>query len=200
MAVSSSVFGPEVQAVFDGVRTAQSRQVRVGNDTITIPTPFPSPQDWRDHWIYFLMIDRFNNPTVGPASTRQNPAVGFDQPFGEFQGGTFDGVMQQLDYIRQLGAGAIWLTPVLKNCQYEKGTFHGYGIQDFLRAEPRFALSPERSDDELRTLVDATHARGMYVIFDIVLNHTGNVFGYVRVSSFNCVERPGDAVARPLAL
>jgi glycosidase len=69
-----------------------------------------------------------------------------------------------------------------------------------LRAEPRFALSPERSDDELRTLVDATHARGMYVIFDIVLNHTGNVFGYVRVSSFNCMERPGDAVARPLAL
>jgi len=78
-------FGPEVQAVFDGVRTAQSRQVRVGNDTITIPTPFPSPQDWRDHWIYFLMIDRFNNPTVGPASTRQNPAVGFDQPSVNFK-------------------------------------------------------------------------------------------------------------------
>jgi hypothetical protein len=128
MAVSSSVFGPEVRAVFDGARTAQSRQVRVGNDTITIPTPFPSPQDWRDHWIYFLMIDRFNNPTVGPASTRQNPAVGFDQPFGEFQGGTFDGVMQQLDYIRQLGAGAIWLTPVLENCQYEKGTAMAFRI------------------------------------------------------------------------
>ena len=193
----SSVFGPEVQAVFDGVKTTQSRQIRVGGETRAIPTPFPSPPDWRDHWIYFLMIDRFNNPIDTPASTRQTPAVGFDQPFGEFQGGTFNGVMQQLDYIRQLGAGAIWLTPVLKNCQYEKGTFHGYGIQDFLHAEPRFASTPanarpnpERSDDELRTLVDAIHARGMYVIFDIVLNHTGNVFGYVRAGQDNAPDAP----------
>ena len=150
----TSIFGPEVQAVLDHSQTAGGAL-------------FPSPQDWRDQWIYFLMIDRFNNPNDTPVSTRQTPAVGFDQPFGEFQGGTFNGVMQQLDYIRQLGAGAIWLTPVLKNCQYEKGTFHGYGIQDFLHAEPRFAsdlaaarLNPERSDDELRTLVDAIHARG----------------------------------------
>jgi glycosidase len=197
MTMLSSVFGPEVQAVFDAARTAQSLQVRVGNETRTIPTPFPS-QDWRDHWIYFLMIDRFNNPTVGPASTRQNPAVGFDQPFGEFQGGTFDGVMQQLDYIRELGAEAVWLTPVLKNCQYEKGTFHGYGIQDFLHAEPRFALDPERSDDELRALVDAIHARGMYVIFDIVLNHTGNVFGYVSAGQDNAPDAPFQNTAYPI--
>jgi glycosidase len=142
------------------------------------------------------MIDRFNNSTIGPASTRQNPTVGFDQP--EFQGGTFDGVMQQLDYIRELGAGAVWLTPVLKNCQYEKGTFHGYGIQDFLRAEPRFALGPERSDDELRALVDAIHARGMYVIFDIVLNHTGNVFGYVRAGQDNAPDAPFQNTAYPI--
>jgi glycosidase len=139
------------------------------------------------------MVDRFNNPNAMPASTRRTPAVAFDQPFGEFQGGTFDGVMQQLDYIRQLGAGAIWLTPVLKNCQYEKGTFHGYGIQDFLHAEPRFASDPlnqGRADDELRTLVDTIHARGMYVIFDIVLNHTGNVFGYVRGGQDNAPDAP----------
>jgi glycosidase len=201
----SSVFGPEVQAVFDGVTTTRSRQIRVGAETRTIPTPFPSPQDWRDQWIYFLMIDRFNNPSAMPASTRQTPAVGFDQPFGEFQGGTFNGVMQQLDYISQLGAGAIWMTPVLKNCQYEKGTFHGYGIQDFIRAEPRFAsdpaaalLNPERSDDELRTLVDAIHARGMYVIFDIVLNHAGNVFGYVRDGQENAADAPFQDVAYPI--
>src|SRR5713226_1518141 len=106
-------------------------------------------------------------------------------------------VLATLVYIRQLGAGAIWLTPVLKNCQYEKGTFHGYGIQDFLHAEPRFASTPAnarpnpaRSDDELRTLVDAIHARGMYVIFDIVLNHTGNVFGYVRAGQDNAPDAP----------
>src|SRR6266446_4425695 len=138
----TSINDAEVRAIFEASRTSQTKRVLVDGKPIEIPTPFPSPQDWRDHWIYFLMIDRFNNSTIGPASTRQNPTVGFDQPFGEFQGGTFDGVMQQLDYIRELGAGAVWLTPVLKNCQYEKGTFHGYGIQDFLHAEPRFASTP----------------------------------------------------------
>jgi glycosidase len=59
--------------------------------------------------------------------------------------------------LRDLGVGALWLTPVLKNCQYETGTFHGYGIQDFLHAEPRFASNPaaasnnpQLADDELR--------------------------------------------------
>ena len=45
----------------------------------------------------------------------------FDAKFGGFQGGTFDGVRQQLDYLRALGAGAIWFTPVLKNCQFLDG-------------------------------------------------------------------------------
>jgi len=195
--VPTSVFGPEVQIVFDGVSTVRTKQVRVGADTKTIPVPFPSPEDWRDQWIYFLMIDRFNNPVNLLASTQRNPPIEFDQPFGEFQGGTFEGVRRQLDYIQQLGAGAIWLSPCLKNCPYEKGTFHGYGIQDFLRAEPRFASdlttargNPQQTDDELRALVDEVHARGMYVIFDIVLNHTGNVFGYVRDGQDNVPDAP----------
>jgi glycosidase len=193
----SSVFGSEVQAIFDSVRMRQVRRVSVGGETRTIRIPFPSPEDWRDHWIYFLMVDRFNNPNTLPLSTLQTPPVRFDEPFAAFQGGNFEGVLQQLDYIRQLGASAIWLTPVLKNCQYENGTFHGYGIQDFLHAEPRFAsdpatarANPDGADDELRALVDAIHARGMYVIFDIVLNHTGNVFGYVRDGLDNAADAP----------
>jgi glycosidase len=191
----TAVFGPEVQSVFDSVGAARSKQVRVGADTKDIPVPFPSPEDWRDQWIYFLVIDRFNNPTNPPASTRLRPPIAFDEPFGEFQGGKFEGVRQQLDYIHQLGAGAIWLSPCLKNCQYENGTYHGYGIQDFLQAEPRFAsdpaaANPQRANDELRALVDEAHARGMYVIFDIVLNHTGNVFGYVRDGQDNAPEAP----------
>jgi hypothetical protein len=48
--------------------------------------PFPSPEDWRDRWIYFLMLDRFNNPTATPA---HQP---FDDPdFFGFQGGKFSG-------------------------------------------------------------------------------------------------------------
>jgi glycosidase len=70
------------------------------------------------------------------------------------------------------------LSPVLKNVPFEEGTYHGYGIHDFMQADARFASNPAAADDELRALVDAAHARGIYVVLDIVLNHTGDVFAY----------------------
>ena len=134
---------------------------------------FASPADWRDGWIYFLMIDRFNNPGAAPV---HQP---YDDPgYGGFQGGTFRGVQAQLGYIKDLGASAIWISPALKNLGWDTGSYHGYGIHDFLSAEPRFATSAATADTELRDLVDAAHAMGLWVIFDIVLNHVGNVFAY----------------------
>jgi glycosidase len=178
--MATSISSQAVRDVFNHAATLQTRTVTVGGQDITISMPFPSPEDWRDEWIYFLMIDRFNNPSGPP---KHQP---FDGQHGVFQGGTFNGVRTQLDYLRDLGVGAIWLTPVLKNCQYEDGTYHGYGIQDFLQVDPRFASNPQAAsanpklaEDELRQLIDEAHARGIYVIFDIVLNHCGNVFGYV---------------------
>jgi glycosidase len=157
------LFAPDFQAVLDQAVTPPNPAA----------APFPSPEDWRDRWIYFLMLDRFNNPTATPA---HQP---FDDPdFFGFQGGKFSGVQQQLSYIRQLGAGAIWLSPVLKNFSFDPNTYHGYGIHNFISAEPRFADSPANADDELRQLVDAAHQQDLLVIFDIVLNHTGNAFGY----------------------
>jgi glycosidase len=158
-----SLFSPEVQAIFGELK-----------DTGGTPKSFPSPIDWRDRWIYFLMVDRFNNSATPP---RHQP---FDDPgFFGFQGGNFTGIQDQLPYIKGLGAGAIWLSPVLKNVPFEEGTYHGYGIHDFLRADPRFARDPLHADDELRALVDAAHALDLCVILDIVLNHTGNVFAYL---------------------
>lgn len=71
----------------------------------TVRPPFASPTDWRDHWIYFLMIDRFNHPTNPPASA-------WNQPYGRHQGGSFKGIEQQLDYLKNLGVGAIWITAI----------------------------------------------------------------------------------------
>jgi glycosidase len=134
---------------------------------------FPSPEDWRDCPIYFLMVDRFNNPNKQPV---HQP---YDDPgYDKYQGGSFDGVRAQLQYIKNLGAGAIWLSPVLKNRLSDPGCYHGYGIHDFLHANPNFATNSANADDELRALVDAAHAIGLYVIFDIVLNHTGDMFAY----------------------
>jgi glycosidase len=135
--------------------------------------PFASPADWRDGWIYFLMVDRFNNPDRAPW---HQP---YDDPgYAGFQGGTFRGVQAQLGYIKDLGASAIWISPALKNLGWDTGSYHGYGIHDFLAAEPRFATSAATADTELRDLVDAAHAVGLWVIFDIVLNHVGNAFAY----------------------
>jgi glycosidase len=158
----SSLFVVDFQAVLDQVRDVGAGLVLT-----------PSPEDWRDQWIYFLMIDRFNNRLRPPAHAP------FDDPqFFEFQGGSFRGIEAQLPYLKQLGVGAIWISPALRNPGFDAGSYHGYGIHDFLRAEPRFAENPASADDELRELVDAAHAQGIYVIFDIVLNHTGNVFAY----------------------
>ena len=162
----------DIQSVLDDAKTPREKEVQVDGQPKTITTPFPSPPDWRDQWIYFLMVDRFNNPDRPPD---HRP---YDTQTGRFQGGTLDGVRQQLGYLKALGVGAIWLTPVLKNCQY-LNTFYGYGIQDFLQIDPRFATDSENPDAELQALIDEAHARGMYVIFDVVLNHTGDVFAYL---------------------
>jgi len=193
----TSAFGSDVESLLRLADQRTRKNIGIDRAIKTFSVPFPSPVEWRDQWIYFLLVDRFNNSTVLPTSTQLPQPIAFDQPFVGFQGGTFHGIRDQLDYIKSLGAGAIWLSPVLKNCQYESGTFHGYGIQDFLQAEPRFSSNPAAAranpglaDDELRELVDEIHARDMYVIFDIVLNHAGNVFGYVEGGNINLSDAP----------
>ncbi len=173
-----SLHDKAIRAAFDAALIPATRTVTIGTETRTITSPFSSPEDWRDGWIYFLLLDRFNRADGQPPAS-----LPYDRPFGDFQGGTFNGVRQRLPYIKELGAGAIWLSPVLKNRQSDRGTFHGYGIQDFLQPEPRFASAPGKEDDELRALVDEAHALGLYVIFDIVLNHAGDVFGYAGFGS-----------------
>jgi glycosidase len=166
-----SAFGADVNAALRASAQAGRRTVTVEGTSVEIACPFASPRDWRDQWIYFAMVDRFNNPNAAP--NRQ-----WDAPVAEFQGGTIEGVRQRLGYLQRLGAGAIWLTPVLQNCAEQPGTYHGYGIQHFLRVDRRFASDQNDPDSELRRLVDEAHGRGMYLILDVVLNHAGDVFAY----------------------
>ncbi len=164
-----SVWHPSIQAAME------ARQIQ----PTLAASAFPSPTDWRDVWIYQVLVDRFNNPAAPPKES-------WDGAHAVFQGGTLEGIRQKLDYLKDLGVGAIWLSPVQKNCQYRPDSYHGYGIQDFLSIDPRLATDPEAArenpalvEDELIALVEDAHALGMYVIFDIVLNHTGDTFEYV---------------------
>jgi len=87
----TSINDTDVRSVLNQARTSQHALT-------------PSPEDWRDCWIYFLMVDRFNNPARPPRES-------FDAKFGGFQGGTIEGMRQKLDYMKALGVGAIWFTP-----------------------------------------------------------------------------------------
>lgn len=182
--MTDSIHSQEVLDAFRRARIPGKRKIILEGKPVEIAYPYPSPAEWRDEWIYFILLDRFCNPDSPP---RHLP---WNAEWDQFQGGTFNGVRRQLSYIRDLGAGAIWLSPVLKNCQYTPYTYHGYGIQDFLMVDPRFISDPPRArrdpafaDSELRTLVDEAHAMGMHVIFDIVLNHTGDVFEYAGIGA-----------------
>lgn len=178
----TQAFSTDVQAAITQYLSARSRlgtiPVSVDGGTVQIPYPYPSPGDWRDCWIYFLMIDRFNNPSAAPKYT-------WNKKYGFRQGGTFEGVRQQLPYLQELGCTAIWLSPVLKNTRPEIDGFAyaypGYNAQDFFHLEDRFASDGTQAtaQKELQALVNEAHARGMYVIVDIVLNHAGRIFDYL---------------------
>jgi glycosidase len=164
----------------EAARSKSTKTVAVNGKPQTFRYPYPSPSDWRDSCIYFLMLDRFNNP-------RSLPKRDWNRVCEERQGGTFKGVQDRLGYLSDLGINAIWITSPLKNSRPDswKCNYHGYAAQDFLNLDARFASDGtlETAEKELSELVEQAHARGIYVILDIVLNHSGRVFDYVRDGS-----------------
>ena len=90
-----------------------------------------------------------------------------------WQGGTIAGIRGRLDYLQGLGVTTLWIGPVFKQ-RARLDTFHGYGVQDFLEVDPRFG-----SREDLVDLCEDAHARGLRIILDIIVNHTGDNWGYV---------------------
>jgi len=129
-------------------------------------TYFPSPGDWRSHTIYQIITDRFYDGD--PSNNSANPK-GMYNPLSmdSIHGGDFSGVTMHLDYIKHLGFNVIWISPVFLN---HRGAYHGYHINDFNQIDPHWGTL-----DDLRKLVDEAHARGMYVIIDVVFNHTARL-------------------------
>ncbi len=128
---------------------------------------------------YFLLTDRFANgnslnDTGGIAG---GPDVsGFDPTrISHYHGGDLAGLTARLDYIKHLGATAVWVTPPFKNKPMQSGTagYHGYWILDFLHLDPHLG-----TDAEFREFVTQAHARGLKVYMDIIVNHTADVINY----------------------
>lgn len=91
--------------------------------------------------------------------------------------GDFRGLIDQLDYIKALGFTAIWITPVVQNGSgYD---YHGYHAMDFSKVDCRYQGvtgedAGKSGDVMFQELIDAAHKKGLKIILDIVLNHTGN--------------------------
>lgn len=132
---------------------------------------------------YFVMADRFANGDTrndqgGITGTRLDN--GFDpSDKGFYHGGDLAGVTSKLDYIKGLGTTAIWLTPSFTNKPVQ-GTgadasagYHGYWTTDFTRIDPHLG-----GNVAMKQLIDAAHAKGMKVFFDIITNHTADVIDY----------------------
>ena len=132
---------------------------------------------------YFVMADRFANGTTANdrgGLSDDRLVSGFDPASrGFYHGGDLQGLRERLDYIKGLGTTAVWLTPSFKNRPVQ-GTgenvsagYHGYWITDFEQIDPHLGTNAE-----LTRLIDAAHARGMKVFFDIITNHTADVIDY----------------------
>ena len=138
--------------------------------SITINVKDIVSTDFREESIYFLMTTRFYD------GDKSNNEYCWDEG-GEYLKitdgdcawrGDFKGLAEKLDYIKALGFSAIWITPVVENASGID--YHGYHAYDFSRVDPRY----ESTDFTYQDLIEACHAKGIKVIQDIVLNHTGN--------------------------
>jgi glycosidase len=116
--------------------------------------------------IYLIFPDRFvNGDTSNDTINNEIDSYDFYSLDGR-HGGDIQGIINKLDYVKDLGFTAIWSTPVLLNNMYM--SYHGYAATDLYIVDPRFG-----SNELYKTLVDEAHDRGLKVIYDHVANHIG---------------------------
>jgi glycosidase len=136
--------------------------------------------DFSNNTIYFILVDRFNRGGSG-APPPPEIASPDHKEWKLYWGGDIKGITQKLPYIKDLGATALWLTPVFDNTRnlyiYKHGdseekisAYHGYWARDFKAMNPYFGTL-----EDYRTLIKEAHKLGIKVIFDMVLNHTSPV-------------------------
>lgn len=141
----------------------------------------PSPVDWREEILYFLLPDRFSDEQTAnrtpldlnniPFPPNTPAPVQWDKwaqsGGGRWQGGTLKGLESRLGYLEELGVTALWIGPVFKQ-RLHLNTYHGYGIQDFLEVDAHFGTR-----EDLISVVTAAHRKKIRVILDIIFNHSG---------------------------
>ena len=130
--------------------------------------------DFRDESIYFMITTRFYD------GDPKNNVLCWDNQAAQIETkdpcwrGDFQGVIDKLDYIKALGFTAIWITPVVQNASgYD---YHGYHASDFSKVDCRYQSGDGKKSGDVmfQELIDKAHEKGIKIILDIVLNHSGN--------------------------
>jgi alpha-amylase len=137
--------------------------------------------DWRQQSIYQVMTDRFARTDLS-TTARCNTADAV------YCGGTYKGLISKLDYIQGMGFTAIWISPIIAQMSGNSNdgtSYHGYWGQDIWNVNPSFG-----TESDLIELSAALHARGMYLMVDVVTNHLayngcGNCVDYSKFNPFN---------------
>ena len=123
--------------------------------------------------LYMLMPDRFAQGANHPAQIKGMRAYVEDRSKPSLRhGGDLNGIREHLDYFKELGVTALWLTPVLENDSPDTpngfSTYHGYATTNYYRVDPRFG-----SNEDYRRLCDEAHQKGLKVVMDMIFNHSG---------------------------
>lgn len=140
-------------------------------------TSSTKPFVWQGANLYFLLVDRFNK-------SESKPKIFFNRTktaskLRGFEGGSINGIAQKIDegYFTKLGINAIWITPIVEQIHdgVNEGTgltyaFHGYWTRDWTALDPNFGTKAD-----LAKMISKAHAKGIRVMLDAVINHTGPV-------------------------
>lgn len=133
--------------------------------------------DWDESIIYFMLTDRFfDGDAANNDPYNQNYDTKNDR--GTYQGGDFKGITEKLDYLDKLGVNTIWISPIVDNIKHDARfdnpeghsyyAYHGYWANNFGELNPHFG-----SMEDFHQLIDSAHERGIKIMVDVVLNHTG---------------------------
>ena len=124
--------------------------------------------------VYLIMSDRFVDGDPSNNSTDNTREKADKQNIHGRFGGDIQGIISQLGHISDLGATAIWPTPLLLDDE-EKWSYHGYACSDYYHIDPRFG-----SNELYRQMVDSAHTYDIKVIMDMVPNHCGGAHWWMK--------------------
>ena len=185
--VGANVTAPDTEAGEDPKKATLTVTYGDASSTYTIqkskwvtPPPVTGVDfTWNNALIYFVVTDRFANGNTSNDNSygRKNPDAS-GHPTATFHGGDIKGLTKNLDYIKSLGMNAIWLTAAYEqshgwvgggeNGNFQHYAYHGYYALDFTSLDANMGTV-----DEFREFVTEAHKRGIRVVMDVVMNHSG---------------------------